>query len=56
MVEHLRLVSAEVAKQVLKYDALIPAVEKALESFSHKAEFGVVQPLRTIVRIPSADG
>lgn len=56
MVENLRLVSAQTVAKVLKYDVLIPAIEKALGNFSNRPESGVIQPLRTVLRLPAADG
>ena len=56
MVENVRLISAQVVAQVLKYDDLIPAIESALGKFSNRPESGIVQPVRTVLRVPAVDG
>ncbi|XP_070185516.1 ketimine reductase mu-crystallin-like isoform X2 [Littorina saxatilis] len=56
MVENIRLISAQVVEEVLKYDELIPVIESALGKFSNRPQSGVIQPLRTCLRIPAVDG
>ena len=56
MVENVRLVSAQVVSEVLRYDDLIPAIESALGKFSNRPESGIIQPVRTILPVKAVDG
>ncbi|KAK7507561.1 hypothetical protein BaRGS_00001496 [Batillaria attramentaria] len=56
MVEHLRLISASTVAEILQYDDLIPTMEKALAKFSCRPDSGVIQPVRTVLRVPPVDG
>ena len=56
MVENVRLVSAQVVTEVLRYDDLIPAIESALGKFSNRPESGIIQPVRTILPVKAVDG
>ena len=56
MVENIKLISAQVVADVLTYDDLIPVIESALGNFSSQPESGIIQPVRTILRILTVDG
>ena len=46
-------ISASQISEILKYEDLIPLVEKALVNFSARESGGVAQPLRTAVPVES---
>lgn len=50
-VEPPKYVSASRVKEVLKYEDLIPAIEKALVNFSARESGGIVQPVRSAVQM-----
>ncbi|KAK6171586.1 hypothetical protein SNE40_019742 [Patella caerulea] len=49
-------ISSATVMSVLKYEDLIPEMEKAMSKVSSMAESGVDQPVRTVVKIKPADG
>lgn len=56
MVEHIKIISAKQVADILHYDELIPIIEKALADFSGRPESGIIQPIRTVLHLPSANG
>ncbi|XP_076461380.1 ketimine reductase mu-crystallin-like [Babylonia areolata] len=56
MVDALRLVSSQTIEEVLNYSDLIPTIENALVKYSNRPESGVIQPVRSVLMVPSAGG
>jgi len=56
MMENIPYYDSNNIKSCLKYDLLVPAIEKALGDFSKGAQGGVSQPLRATVDINDHDG
>ena len=52
-IEKLLFLNEEQVRAVLEYDELIPAIRQALRDFSSG---GVIQPMRTVMRVPSHGG
>ena len=49
-------ISAEDVQRLLKYDDLIPIIEKCLANFSKHDDSGVVMPVRSTVDVNQGNG